>query len=124
MGRRVDRARPHALAHEAGVGIGWRKLVEHAQDRLVEADVDHLAASGGVAGAQREQRAERPVKPREVIGEGGRARRHRRAVGHAREVGEAAEGVCDAGEARPLAVRAGLAVARDAHHDQALVDGA
>src|SRR5262249_52782228 len=58
----VDRAGAHALTHETVEGIGGRQLVEYAEDRLIQANVDDLPAPGLLARAQREQRAERAVE--------------------------------------------------------------
>ena len=117
----VDGAGPHALAHVAAVVIGRGQLVEDAEDRLVETDVDELPAPRHVAGAQGEHDAERTVEPRHVVGNGGGAGRHRRPVGIARQIREPAEGIADAPEPRPRAVGAGLAEAGDAHHHQLVV---
>src|SRR3546814_14701729 len=57
---------------------GRRQLVEDAEHRLVEADVDDLAAARGVAVAQGQQRAERAVDPCQIVRNGRRARGHRR----------------------------------------------
>ena len=40
--RRVDGVGAHALAHEPGLGIGGRKLVEQPEHRFIERDVDEL----------------------------------------------------------------------------------
>ncbi len=114
----VDGAGAHALPHRAILVIDRGELVEDAEDRLVEADIDDLPRAGEVAGAQRVHGTERAVDPGEVVGDRRRAGRHRRAVGIAGEEGEAAEGVGDAAEAGAVAVGAGLPVAGDADHDQ------
>ena len=114
----IDGAGTHALAHIALVVVGRGQLVEDAEDRLVQADVDELPAPRHVARAQREHDAERAVEPRHVVGNGGGAGRHRRPVGIAREVRQPAEGVADAAEAGTRAVGPGLAEAGDAHHHQ------
>jgi len=82
---RVDRAGTHALAHGAVLVIDGGELVEDAEDRLVEADIDELPLARAIAGAQRIHGAERAVEAREIVRDRRRARRHRRPVGIARK---------------------------------------
>ena len=114
----VDGAGTHALAHITVVVIGGGQLVEDAEDRLVEADVDELPAPRHVASAQREHDAERTVESRQVVGDGGGAGRYRWPVGIAGEIRQPAEGIADAPEAWPRTVGPRLAEAGDAHHHQ------
>ena len=66
----------------------------------------------------RHQGTEGGERAGQIVGDRRGARRHRRPVGVAGQVGEAAHRRRDAAEPRPLAVRARLAEGRDAHHHQ------
>ena len=124
MAVRADVAghQPEPGADEPGGGVERRHLVQHAEDRFVERDIDHLPACL-LAAAEREQRADGAIEAGDVVGKRGGARRQRRPAGDAGEMSEAAEGVRNAGEARAVLVGASLAVARDAHQHQAGVHG-
>jgi hypothetical protein len=112
-----------AFAHLAVHGVRRGQFVGAAKHRLVQRRVHVLPFAGTVAVAQRHHHADAAVEPGHVVAQRRRARRDRRAARHAGQVGDAAHGVGDAGEAGAVLVRAGLAVAGDAQHHQARVDG-
>ena len=118
VGDHVHRVRAHPLPHVAVVGVGDGHLVEVAEDRLVERDVDVLARAGPLRRPQRHQHAEGAVGPREVVAEGRRARHEGRPARLAREVAEPAEGVGDPGEPRVARLGAGLPEPGDADHHE------
>ena len=106
------------LAHVSGGAVDGYQLVEHPQHRLVEADVHHLPLARALAVTERDERAERPERAGEIVGDGRRARAHGRTIRIPRQVGRAADGGGDAAEPRPLARGARLAERRDADHDE------
>ena len=71
---------------------------------------------------QRHQRADHAVQRGERIADAD-VHAHRRPVGEARDVAHATHRFADRAEARPVAVRAGLAEAGQTNHDQSRVDG-
>ena len=121
VGAGIERVGPLAAAYRPRGVVGGRKLVQHPEHRLEKREIDDLAEARPLPLAKRHQHAERPVHARHVVAERGRAGRHRRAAREAGEVSEPAEGMGDAGEARPLAVGPGLAVAGDPQHDEARI---
>ncbi len=64
------------------------------------------------------ERPEGAHHARQVVGNGRRPRRHRRPIGIARDVADAAHRARDAAEARPLPARARLPERGDAHHHE------
>ncbi len=72
--------------------------------------------------AQRQQHAQAAVEAGHVVAQGGRAGRHRHALGHPGKVGEPPHGVGDPREAGAVLVRAGLTVAGHPQHDEPRVD--
>src|SRR3546814_52960 len=119
----VERARPHAPADMPEHIEGARRLVQQPEYGFIEADVDILPLAGSLAGLQRQQRTHGAPHARGVVGDRRRAGRLRRSVRIAAEEGESAEGRADAPEAGLVLVRAGLAVARDAQHDETRING-
>ena len=113
----VDRVGPHPLPDEPELLVRRRELVEHAEDRLVQREVDALPGAGRLAGPERQEHPDHAVEPGDVVGQGRRARRDRWTVGLAGQVGEARERVGDPGEAGQVAVRARLAVGRHPDED-------
>ena len=118
VGHRALRARTDPLAHPARAAEHGDRVVEHAQHRLVEPEIDDLALAVPLGVAQRHERADGAEHARQIVGHRGGAGRDRRAIGIAGQIREAADGGGDPPEARTLTVRAGLAERRDAHHDE------
>ena len=104
-------------------GAVLRQQALHAvEHRLVERHVHHLPVPAvAIALAQGRQHADGAVKRGERIADA-----HAHAHGHpprlAGQVPQPAHGFADHAEPRPIPVRAGLAVAGDAQHDQARID--
>ena len=94
----------------------------HREHGLVDGRVDHLAFAGLLPVVQRGERAEGGVEARETVAErDAGARGH--AVGFAHHIAQAAHGFTDGRVAGAGGIGAGLAVAGDADHDEAGVDG-
>ena len=97
-----------------------RQRRHHLQHRLEQVHVDHLALAAAVALAQRDHHRERARERGDLVGERDR-REQRRAVGLAVDRREAAHRLGDRREAGLRRVRAVLAEAGDAQHDEARV---
>ena len=118
----VHRAGAHALAHQPGLLKGRCELVEDTENRLVQPDIDHLAAPGFLSGLHGQQGAHGAVDARHIVGNRRRSRRHRCSVGVTRQERQSTERVADTAEARAVLVGASLPVAGDADHDQPRVN--
>ena len=116
-----------ALADRAvGVVLGDGRF-QHREDRLVERDVHDLPRAGtralaalALAIEQGHQRTDHAEEAGQGVAEAD-ARAHRRAIGVAGQVADAAERLRDVGEAGAVAIGAGLPVAGDADEDDARV---
>ena len=109
---------PQPGAHIAGLGVHGRQIVDHPENAFVERHVDLLACACPIAPDDRQQRAQRRVDPRDVIGQCRGARDGRFAIGVAGQPGKAAEPVRDPGVAGAVLIGAFLAIGRDADHDK------
>src|SRR5690606_12828605 len=114
--------RSGAPADVAGEGVLRDGALHHGQDRLVDADVNDLSPPAvDVAVVERDERPQRAEGGGQRVADADPDPR-RRPVRVAGDVAQPAHGLTDDTEPGPLAVRAGLAVARDADHDQLRVD--
>ena len=112
-----------ALADLAELAVLGDDHLQQAEDRLVEGDVDPLAALlADVAVAQRGQCGEGGDQAGQVVGDGDRPV-DGRAVRVAGDVGQAGQRRGRGAEAGLVAVRPGLAVARDADEHDVRVGG-
>ena len=123
----VERRRvrePVALArpHDAEAVVRGERPLENAERGAVERGVDHRARSAArVACVQRADRGLGREHAGEVVGDR-HADAHRRTIGIAGEMQQAAVADADAVETRPGRVRTVLAEHRDAHGDEARVE--
>ena len=117
----VGQVRPLAGRHMAQLLEGRHEALHHRERGLVQCRVHQLAAAAGLAVEQRHHGAERAVHRGQIVGgsQGDAAGRPVRVAG---QLADAGEGVADRPVAGPRGVRAGLAVAADAHHHQAGVE--
>jgi len=98
--------------------VPGRFRAQHREDRLEQREVDHLPGTAAQLHlAQRRHHRERTLDAGDHVGQRER-RQHRLAVGEAVAVGEAGHRLDQGAEAGAVAVRAGLAEAGDAHHDE------
>ena len=119
--RHVGHAVPGPAVHGPELIVLDGVEIEQAEDRLVQREIDHLAlATGRVAMVQRRHDREGAEDAGDQVSHR-IARRHRRAVRLADQIGEAAHRLGGAAEPRPVAIRAGLAEAGNAQQDQARV---
>ena len=116
--RRILQPVALAPAHDAEAVVGGQGVLEDAEDGLVQREVHGLAAAAmHVAVVERDHDRQRVEHAGEVVGDDD-AGTHRRPIGVAGEVEEAAEADAVAVEAGAIAVRSGLPVDRRAGDDQ------
>jgi len=109
------------LAHGAERAVFGDQAFHHVEHRLMQGDVDHLSlAAIDLAVVQRSQDADHAMQRGEGIADR-HAAAHRHPPRLAGEVAQAAHRLADHAEARQVAVRAGLAITRDAQHDEARI---
>ena len=122
VGRRdTGQHRAGAAAGDAGdLVVGHRRLHQRG-DRLVDGDVDLLAASAARSLGHRGEGADHGEHggQRVTQADAGAGRREARVAGR---VPDAAHRLADAAEAGVVRARSGLPEARDVHHDQPRVD--
>ena len=107
------------LTHVAGHGVLRKSALQHAEDRLVEGDVDDLSlATVGLTLLQRDQGADHPIQRRQRIAQAHPGPR-RRPVGMSGQIAQAAHRLAGGAEPRPIAVGSGLSVSREANQDEA-----
>ena len=109
--------RPVSFPYHAKHGVSRCQLIRAAEHRFIQCRVDVLADAGLLAVTQRHQDPQTAVQTGQIIAQRGRARRDRRTLGHSGQIGNTADGVGDACEARSVLVRAGLTVAGHPQHD-------
>ncbi len=119
--RRRAGAVADAALDVAGAGVVHDHVADDEHQRLVERDVDLVAAAVALAAVERHRGAHRGGDAGDRVGEAER-RRGRRGLGPAVDVGEAAAGLGDRAEARLGLVGAELAEAGDARHHDPRVD--
>jgi hypothetical protein len=124
LARRVDVRRrdarqdgPAALTHMSELVVLRDQGFHHAEHRLVDGGVHHLAGAGAVPMMQGRERAHAGVHRGQRIANAD-AHARRRPVGLTDDVTQAAHGLTDAAVTCPLRVRTRLSVARDAHQDE------
>ena len=94
----------------------------HVEDRLIERHIHHLPAPVVVrAVIKRHQDPDHTVQRRQGVADAD-PRANRRLAGHPRDVPQTAHRLGDDAEPSQVSHRAGLAVARDAQHDQPRVE--
>src|SRR3954470_13428587 len=124
VGARVEIRRRNAgqrtaasLAH-VFLRVELRQQALHAiEHRLVERDVDHLARAALLHCMQGEKCADHAVERSNRVAER-KIRPRRRPVREAVHIAQSADGFGDGSESRALLVRAGLAIAGNAHQHQ------
>ncbi|CPP71609.1 Uncharacterised protein [Bordetella pertussis] len=111
------------LAHGAEHGVLGQQALAQVEDALVERGVDDLPLPAArIALVQGQQHPHGAVQAGNGVAQR-QAGAHRCAAGLAVEIAQPRHGFADGGKAGLLRLGAGLAVARDAQHDQTRVEG-
>ena len=112
------------ITHRAEDAVLGQQALHAVEDRFVQRHIHHLAASFGRfftdalgSGLQCQQHTDHAVQRGQRVAQA-HARAHRHPAGLAHQVAQAAHRFGHHCEAGQVAVRAGLAVAADAQHDQ------